>query len=70
MQNDKTVQLIIKVPQELRDSFKKLAMLNDTTMADEIRGFMEDYVNQYQAPTARKKPKKKAGEGIGGAEES
>lgn len=71
MQNDKIVQLIVKVPQELRDSFKKLAMLNDSTMADEIRRFMEEYVNQYQAPTARKKAiKRKEGEVIDGEKES
>lgn len=70
MQNDKIVQLIVKVPQELRDSFKKLAMLNDSTMKDEIEKFMESYVNQYQAPTARKKAKKKEGEVNDGEKES
>jgi hypothetical protein len=59
-----TVQMLIKLPKELRDNFKKLTMLNDTTMADEIRDFMQGYVNQYQAPKPRLRIKRKTKEVI------
>lgn len=54
-----TVQMLVKLPKELRDNFKKLTMLNDTTMADEIREFMQDYVSQYQKPKPRLRIKRK-----------
>ena len=41
---DDKVQLLIKVPGELKDSFKEACRENDTSVSREVRRFMKTYV--------------------------
>lgn len=65
MSEKETVQLMIKIPKDLREKFKKISMLNDTTMADLLRDYIEDYVSKFENPRPQKKRirvKKKVGD--------
>jgi hypothetical protein len=41
---DDKVQLLIKVPGELKDEFKQACKDNDTSVSREVRKFMKTYV--------------------------
>ena len=41
---DEKVQLLIKVPGELKDQFKQACKDNDTSVSREVRKFMKTYV--------------------------
>lgn len=41
---DEKVQLLIKVPGKLKDSFKEACRENDTSVSREIRKFMKTYL--------------------------
>lgn len=70
MGEEKTVQLMIKVPKDLREKFKKIAMLNDTTMADVLREHMEEYVSQFENPRPQKKRIRRKKAGVNSVEEN
>lgn len=46
MQQGKTVQMVVKVPESLRDAFIKTCQELDTTASRELRDFMRAYVKK------------------------
>ena len=44
LDNDKQVQLVVKLPESLRDSFNKTCKGMDTTASRELREFMRKYI--------------------------
>jgi len=70
MGEKKTVRLGIDLTEEQRDRFKLLAIGNKTDMGTLVRGWIEDYIKQFENPAPKKKrprvkPKK---EGVNSAE--
>lgn len=53
------VRLGVNLPRELRDKFKKIAIINDKDMGELVREWIEEYVSEYGAPTPNKFKKKK-----------
>lgn len=71
MDEKKPVRLGVNLPEELRDRFKKVAILNDTDMGTLVREWIEDYVSNYEKPRPQKKRiRVKKKEGVNSAEEN
>lgn len=68
MDEKKAVRLGINLPEELREKFKKIAVLNDTDMGTLVRDFIEDYVSNYENPRPQKKRIRRKKAGVNNAE--
>lgn len=70
MADKKTVRLGVNLPEDLRDRFKKIAVLNDTDMGALIREWIEEYVSDYAKPKPQKKRIRRKKAGVENGEEN
>lgn len=68
MSEKKMVRLGVNLPEELRERFKKVAILNDTDMGSLVRQWIEDYVSKYENPRPQKKRIRRKKAGVNSAE--
>jgi len=68
MSDKKMVRLGVNLPEELRDRFKKVAILNDTDMGSLVRQWIEDFVSKYENPRPQKKRIRRKKAGVNSAE--
>ncbi len=70
MADKKTVRLGVNLPEDLRDRFKKISILNDTEMGALVREWIEEYVSSYENPRPQKKRIRRKKAGVENGEEN